>query len=328
MHDLALSAAGRAPGGNGRPLFGLSLCAGAGGLDLGLRLAIPGYKILGFVERDAFAAAILVARMEDETLDPAVIWDDIATFDGRPWRGVVDIVGISLPCQPFSVAGKRLGTSDPRHLWPHAARIIEECAPPFLVIENVAHLVRIGFADVAGDLVRLGYRVAAGLFRAAEIGAPHRRERLFVLAHRAGADPMADPHRLLLPLADAPCRRGIEMERWQAPPPQSAMALAPMGDTDGAGPSLDPCRAGDHGPQQPAAVGAGWNLPFPPGPGDEDGWRRFLLEHPDSQPSVRRGANGLAFRVDQLRVCGNGVVPLVAANAVRTLAAQLIDAGD
>src|SRR5690606_28745030 len=146
--------------------------------------------------RETFAAATLVARMEDASLDQAVVWDDVATFDGRPWRGAVDIVTAGYPCQPFSVAGKRRGADDPRHLWPHVARIIGEVEPPFVFLENVAHHLRLGFPEVAGGLVGMGYRLAAGLFTAAEVGAPHKRERLFILAIREG-DELADPARLL-----------------------------------------------------------------------------------------------------------------------------------
>src|SRR5690606_32653406 len=104
MHDLALPSSGRASGAGDACLFGLSLCSGAGGLDLGLAIAIPGYRAVGHVERGTYAAAILVARMEDAALDQAPVWDDIASFDGRPWRGAVDIVTAGYPCQPFSVA--------------------------------------------------------------------------------------------------------------------------------------------------------------------------------------------------------------------------------
>lgn len=124
MHDLALPSSGRASGAG--DLFGLSLCSGAGGLDLGLTIAMPGYRTVGHVERETYAAAILVARMEEATLDPAPVWDDVASFDGRPWRGAVDIITAGYPCQPFSVAGKRKGADDPRHLWPHVAHIIGE----------------------------------------------------------------------------------------------------------------------------------------------------------------------------------------------------------
>ncbi|WP_295049739.1 DNA cytosine methyltransferase, partial [uncultured Paracoccus sp.] len=147
------------------------------------------------------AAATLVARMEEASLDDAPLWDDVATFDGRPWRGAVDIVTAGYPCQPFSVAGKRRGADDPRHLWPHVARIIGEVEPPFVFLENVAHHLRLGFPEVASGLVGMDYRLAAGLFTAAEVGAPHKRKRLFIPAIREG-DELADPARLL----------------WHAPP--------------------------------------------------------------------------------------------------------------
>jgi len=82
MHDLALPSPGDASGAGDAYLFGLSLCSGAGGLDLGLIIAIPGYRSVGYVERDAFAAATLVARMEDASLDQAVVWDDVVSFAG------------------------------------------------------------------------------------------------------------------------------------------------------------------------------------------------------------------------------------------------------
>ncbi|WP_240558651.1 DNA cytosine methyltransferase [Paracoccus contaminans] len=172
MHDLALPSSGDTSGAGYACLLGLSLCSGAGGLDLGLTIAIPGYRAVGHVERETYAAATLVARMEDASVDQAVVWDDVATFDGRPWRGAVDIVTAGYPCQPFSVAGKRRGADDPRHLWPHVARIIDEVRPPFVFLENVAHHLRLGFPEVASGLVGMGYRLAAGLFTAAEVGAP------------------------------------------------------------------------------------------------------------------------------------------------------------
>ncbi|MFC6688660.1 DNA cytosine methyltransferase [Jhaorihella thermophila] len=328
MHDLALPSPGLSAGAG--DLFGLSLCSGAGGLELGLHLALPGYRAVGYVERDAYAAAILVARMEDAALDPAPVWDDVASFDGRPWRGAVDIVTAGYPCQPFSVAGKRRGADDPRHLWPHVARIIGECTPPFVFLENVAHHLRLGFPEVASGLVGMGYRTAAGLFTAAEVGAPHKRERLFILAHRE-RDHMADPARLLrdpferwepdqdaCPLADADGERRKQAERWKAQDGRPDRCEPDVDDADGAGPQGrgdEPCQ---HAGEWPA---------WPPGPGDADGWREFLRHAPDIEPSIRRGADGLAHRVDRLRLCGNGVVPLVAAHALRTLAAELLADG-
>lgn len=86
---------------------GLALCAGAGGLELALHIADPGYRTVCYVEREARAAATLVARMADETLDSAPIWGDVTSFDGRRWRGVVDIVSGGYPCQGESNAGRK-----------------------------------------------------------------------------------------------------------------------------------------------------------------------------------------------------------------------------
>lgn len=374
-------------------LFGLSLCSGAGGLDLGLTIALPGYRAVGHVERETFAAAIIVARMEDAFLDRAPVWDDVASFDGKPWRGTVDILSAGYPCQPFSVAGKRRGAADPRHLWPHVARIIAEIEPPFVFLENVAHHLRLGFPEVATGLVGMGYRLAAGLFTAAEVGAPHKRERLFILAVREG-DELANPARLLRdpvewrePDGIAAALAHAEGER-QREPADEADAVAGSGPArdeprddgsdvadaadrqlpqpgwraarrEGSGPHgagladadgerwlqaergqppdgrSDPCgrdvddadRTRSQGRGDQSGQHAGERAAWPPGPDDADGWTRYLRHAPDLEPAVRRGADGLAHRVDRLRLCGNGVVPLVAAHALRTLAAELLAAG-
>ena len=161
----------------------LSLCAGGGGLDIGLRLAIPGARTVCLVENEVTACGVLAARMEDKSLDAAPIWTDLLTFDGKPWRGVVDWVIGGYPCQPFSNAGKRLGAADPRHLWPHVARIVTDVAPRFCFFENVGAHLRLGGHEVIRELQGMGYRTAATLLTASEVGAPHGRERLFILAH-------------------------------------------------------------------------------------------------------------------------------------------------
>src|SRR3972149_2841848 len=154
---------------------GLSLCSGIGGLELGLRLAIGDtYRTVGYVERDAYAAAALVARMADETLDPAPVFDDLCAFDGRPWRGRVDLISAGLPCQPYSLAGKRHGDSDERHLWPAFFRVLDEVRPALVFLENVPALLQ-WFRPIGERLCELGYEFEAGIFSASEVGAPHRR---------------------------------------------------------------------------------------------------------------------------------------------------------
>lgn len=162
----------------------LSLCSGIGGLELGIRLAEPGARTVCYVELETYAATILVARMADKALDRAPIWDSVFTFDGRPWRGKVDCVTGGFPCTPHSVAGKKRGRDDDRNLWPQFVRIVGEVSPSVCFFENVPNLLNTMFSDVCENLWGMGYRIEAGIFSAAEVGAPHLRKRLFIMAHR------------------------------------------------------------------------------------------------------------------------------------------------
>ncbi|NCC25120.1 MAG: DNA cytosine methyltransferase, partial [Deltaproteobacteria bacterium] len=150
----------------------LDLCAGYGGFSLALKLLGDSFRTVCYVERETYCQALLMARMEEKTLDPAPIWDDVTTFDGRDWCGVVDLVTAGYPCQPFSFAGNRKGVEDRRHLWPHIRRIISEVQPPPLVFcENVEGHLSLGFEQVHRELQDMGYGVEAGLFSAEEVGA-------------------------------------------------------------------------------------------------------------------------------------------------------------
>src|SRR5690606_13441465 len=118
------------------------------------------------------------------------------------WRGVVDCLTAGFPCQPFSCAGKRAGVDDPRHLWPHVHRVIEEAQPGIVFLENVPGLLTVRCPDgrtaaqlVFDELAGLGYTIAAGLFSAAEVGAPHLRKRLFILGAMADARRADDERR-------------------------------------------------------------------------------------------------------------------------------------
>ena len=162
----------------------LSLCTGGGGLDRAVGLVVETARTVCVVEREAFALAVLASKAEALGVAMPPVWTDLTTFDGRPWRGVVDCVVAGIPCQPHSLAGKRLGAADERNLWPAAERVIREVEPPWVFLENVGGAVAFFGEHVLPGLERLGYRVEAGLFTASEVGAPHKRERLFVLAHR------------------------------------------------------------------------------------------------------------------------------------------------
>jgi hypothetical protein len=123
--------------------------------------------------------------MEAGLLDPAPIWTDIKTFPCEAFRDRVDILVAGYPCQPFSAAGKRLGTEDPRHLWPYIARSIGIIRPRMCFFENVEGHISLGLREVIGELESIGYTAAWGIFSASEVGAPHQRKRVFILAHRS-----------------------------------------------------------------------------------------------------------------------------------------------
>jgi site-specific DNA-cytosine methylase len=170
-----------------RPFRILSLFSGAAGLDRGIAAAVRDASSVCFVERESYAAGVLATRMEAGDLAPAPIWSDVRTFEGGPWRGRVDCVAGGFPCQDISNAGKREGIEGERSgLWSEFARIIREVGPRFVFVENVGALVVRGLDRVLGDLASLGFDAEWGCFRADEVGAPHRRERLFILAYAGG----------------------------------------------------------------------------------------------------------------------------------------------
>lgn len=167
----------------------ISICSGVAGLDLGLRIALSSLRVIAYVEREGPAAAKLVEAVEAGALDAAPVWTDLRTFPCGPFRGRVRGVFGGYPCQGESVAGKQRGVDDPRWLWPSVARMVNELRPEWCFFENVANHANKGFRIIGPDLESMGYDVEAGIFAAEEVGAPHRRERLFILAVAHGERP-------------------------------------------------------------------------------------------------------------------------------------------
>ena len=279
---------------------GLALCTGGGGLEAGLHIVFPEYRTVCAVERQAYAAAAFVEWMEKTGMGACPVWDDVTTFDPEPWRGLVDILSAGYPCQPFSYAGKGLCENDPRHLWPYIIRNIRALMPPVVWLENVkAHLTR-GFNTVRDDLERIGYRVTAGIFSAAEVGAPHLRERLFILGLLANSDGL---------------RAGLCPER------QEGFGFGRSGDAgcEELGNTHSERlqgRARDEGTidDTPAI----W--PWPAGRGSE--------QHPWEKPRLVKSGmggttHGVGTRNEQLLMLGNGVVPVAGALAFVALWREL-----
>jgi DNA (cytosine-5)-methyltransferase 1 len=165
----------------------LALFAGAGGGVLGGKLL--GWRTVCAVELDAYCRSVLIARQRDGMLPRFPIWDDVRTFDGHPWRGQIDVVTGGFPCQDISAAGTGAGLDGERSgLWRDMARIIREVEPLYVFVENAAVLRKRGLDRVLGDLAFLGFDARWGVFPACAGGAPHTRERLFLVAHAHGHD--------------------------------------------------------------------------------------------------------------------------------------------
>ena len=164
----------------------IGLCAGYGGIELGLARVLPTLRSVALCEIEAFPIANLVAKMEEGLMESAPIWTDLKTFPWESFRDRVDILTGGYPCQPFSAAGKRAGKEDPRHLWPWIADGIRILRPRVCFFENVEGHISLGLSSVISDLEELGYKVSWGIFSAREVGAPHQRKRVFILANREG----------------------------------------------------------------------------------------------------------------------------------------------
>jgi site-specific DNA-cytosine methylase len=230
---------------NTNKLTHISLCTGYGGIDLGLGRALGAVRSIAYVEIEAFPIINLVKKIEAGLMDSAPIFTDLKAFPWGLYRHKVDILSGGFPCQPFSVAGRRAGDEDPRHLWPCIVKGIRELGRPSLVFfENVEGIIssklkgdrwrdREGtpvLLHVLRELERLGYNATAGVFSAAEIGAPHQRKRVFILGIRddlreSGRDLISGMLERTCESSTAyPAPRGAEHYTWEPP-------RVTMGDT-------------------------------------------------------------------------------------------------
>ena len=265
----------------------MALFAGAGGGILGGHLL--GWKTVCAVEWDTYAACVLAARQNDKILPPFPIWDDVQTFDGKPWRGLVDVVSGGFPCQDISAAGKGAGiTGSKSSMWKHMARIIGEVQPRYAFVENSPMLTIRGLGVVLGDLSTLGYDCKWGVVSAASVGAPHKRERIWVRAEQREF-----PYSSQLQRNGISNNSGKLMGRKQVSESGNNCWEAHLVNTNSTQCTGDECS------ERVAAKYT--NTSF-------TGWW-------EAEPDVGRVAHGVAARVDRLKAIGNGQVPAVAATA-------------
>ena len=324
----------------------IAFCAGYGGIERGLELAGFEHRVIAYVEIEAFAIANLVAKMETGHLPPAPIYTDIKTFPSHLFRGKVDLITGGYPCQPFSAAGQRKGADDPRHLWPYIRRHIKSIRPVRCFFENVEGHISLGLSTVLSDLEEDGYRATWGIFSASEVGAPHQRKRIFIMADSIGSrqqalrnqyrpewetetvsqsSELADSDSVRCDRRNIPNRAGqrtVEVEAQQRPEQLLVRSkVEGCGGDSGEDELADSIGKGLQGSgyarnlgskkqkpyeQQPPRCGSTQIRPWPP------------------EPRLGRVVDGCANRVDRIRLLGNGVVPATAAKAWRVLSERLL----
>ena len=301
------------------------LFAGAGGgilADLLLE-----HEVIGACEIEKYPRDVLLARQQDGILPAFGIWDNVCTLDGNPWRGSVDILCGGFPCQDISAAGKGAGITGERSgLWKEYARLIGEMRPRFVFAENSPLLRTRGLGVVLEDLAALGYNARWGVLGARDVGAPHKRDRMWILAYANswGCSPVQHTRGS----AEANCRREKDVVEGGS----SNFSCTDEQRTQGAWWHTDPAELADSlcergeghwnelGIAQEVRQG-GQNLPSN---GDTRDTRNQNHQVGTTEPLVGRVANGVADRVHRLKAIGNGQVPQCAALAFSILSEGLI----
>ena len=301
----------------------LALFAGAGGGILGSHLM--GWRTVCAVEREAYPAQVLAQRQNDGILPPFPIWSDVLSFDGKPWRGIVDVISGGFPCQDISSAGKGAGIDGARSgMWSQMARIIGEVRPRFVFVENSPMLVSRGLARVISDLTQMGYDTQWARFSASNFGAPHQRDRLWIVANAKSEG----------------CSIDLITERLSQEFPRAGVNSQSMANTKGIGlEQTGKCKC------SPTQRIAGCSIEF----SNANSFRCEQMEQSVScrttsqgttssaehssftsgrewwavEPRLGRVADGVANRVDRLKAIGNGQVSIVAVNAYQALGANL-----
>ncbi len=285
----------------------VSFCTGYGGLERGLELAGIDHRVVACVEIEAFVIANLVQKMESNQMAPAPVWTNVKTFPGKRFRNKVDILTGGYPCQPFSSAGSKKGQDDPRHLWPFILQQIEAIRPVQCFFENVEGHINRGLEQVISDLEKAGYDTTWGIFSAAEVGAPHKRKRVFILGNSKhnGSSLSKKPTDNLSASNNSSERPETTIESSRASKSNSNRNLqnGKPSDSNILGTQVSP--KGEHSAKQlPGSDGKDWQA----------GQNYWSVE-----PNVGRVVDGSSYRVDRLRLLGNGVVPQQAAFAYTKL---------
>ena len=277
----------------------LDLFSGIGGFSLGLKRA--GMETIGFCEIDPFCRKVLAKHWPN-----VPIHTDIRGLDGKDYKGRAEIICGGFPCQPFSQAGKRRGTEDDRHLWPEMLRVISEVRPTWVIGENVIGFVKMELDSVLSDLEREGYQTRTFIIPACGIDAPHKRDRVWIIAH-ANSEGESDG-----PVNEGPRPRQLEL---MADPNSGFSSVTQQAVQAGRTTTISSSKDVAHseservqrlwssGEQKPHTYG-GQKLSL-------CGSERPEPAYWKAEPGMGRVVDGIPDRVDRIKGLGNAVVPMV-----------------
>ena len=279
----------------------LSLFTGIGGIDLAAEWA--GFKTIGQVEKDAYAREILEKHWPGVHKWKDILWFYATDFRGKTGCQRPTLITGGFPCQPFSCAGNQEGTGDDRYLWPEMFRIVQELRPSWVLGENVAGIFNLALDDVLADLEDTEYTARAFSIPACAVGAPHERQRIFIVAHTEGGGTGGIPARSRRSVQAAP---HPDWHGKDVPNPNGPGA-SPGGQDRGMG-GVRESPTGSNtlckGLQVSRTAGVGCQErsggTFPPT--EQGRWW-------DVEPGMGRVADRVPDRVDRLRGLGNAVVP-------------------
>jgi DNA (cytosine-5)-methyltransferase 1 len=294
-------------------LKGLSICSGIGGLDIAMQSEFIGVTTYAYCEIDPYACAVLLARMESGHLDAAPIFPDIFKLDAKTLEAAdlteVDVVYGGIPCQPFSQAGKRRADDDPRNLWPATRRLLGILGRPAFFLENVAGFTIRNGSEPAyawtllDDLAEDGYDFRWIHVRAEDVGAPHRRERFFLLAYTTSSRQLEPTNNN----REAATKRGHEWitkeNYWNPSEGRTKLGYTTIEGSQG---------------WDGLAHSTSQRSPFPPSPEAREQWRHTLEQYPQLAPAIESTVRGVAdgirdgmdvHRRSRLHSLGNAVVP-------------------
>lgn len=253
----------------------LDLFSGIGGFSLGLERT-GGFETVAFCEIEEFPRKVLKKHWPDITC-----FKDVRTLTKDDIDGPIDVICGGYPCQPFSTAGRRNGKEDDRHLWPEFNRLVDELRPTWVIGENVAGHISMGLDDVLSDLEGQGYTARAFVIPACAVGAPHRRDRTWAVAH---SDRRRKPG------------GSIHEETQGSMAEFTTNASANAADTSGQRQQ----EQGQPFKRKRGAPESDWKAD---NTFDAVGW--------GIKPTIRRGDNGFPGRMDRIKALGNAVVPQI-----------------